>query len=84
MFNLNLLRGINRTQNNSPNTDRKEFKHKEMPKQALLKIKEKMKTKDHSIDIGREFAFGDPTAYKVKKLRNQHFLNTAKNTLNIK
>lgn len=26
--------------------------------------------KDHSLGIGREFAFGDPTAYKVKKLQN--------------
>jgi len=47
-------------------------------------MKEKMKAKDNELTLGREGAFGQSNEYKVKKLRNEHWLSTARNKLNLR
>jgi hypothetical protein len=43
-----------------------------------------MKIRDLELLKGREFALGDITDPKVKPLRNQHLLNSARNMINMK
>lgn len=42
-------------------------------------MKEKRQNKDKSLELGREFAFGDLTSPKVKILKNEHEITTARN-----
>ena len=54
------------------------------PKKAIERIREKMIKEDAKLSIGREAAFGEFTTVHVKPLKNQHLLNSARNTLKLK
>jgi hypothetical protein len=48
------------------------------------RIREKMMKEDARLSIGREAAFGEFTSVHVKPLKNQHLLNSARNTMKLR